>query len=232
MKFYEFLFALAVAGGLTACAYTNHFEEEDVIPDDGSYYVLSDVEISAYDSWLYINLETGEMETHPDAGEWIYDDGTIREAGEEEPVGMDWHIAAHRYEFKTNGASVLNTGVTDMNSVTELPDGIYTADELAAYEDELAKEEAGEGAYFLSMDMAEMMSGNVGYAHYPVINRVLSDGIVRTATGSMPPYTYDVGNKPVFVLKWDDGHWAKYQMTSTFSSRGTTGYLSFNYIYY
>ncbi len=233
MKLYPFACAFALACSLTACAYTNHLLEEEREPADGSYHVVSDMPISAYDSWIYINLETGETETHPDAGEWIYDDGSIRAAGTEEEVGMEWHVAVHRYDFRTNNARVLDTGVSDISSITERPSGTYVADEPAPYEDELAKEEAGEAYYYiLSMDMTDMMSGNVGYAHYPLINRPLCGSVIRTPTGSMPPYTYDVGTKPVFVLQWDDGSWAKLQITSTFSSRQTTGYLAFNYIYY
>lgn len=225
---------LAVACVATACSYTNHFlpedESEEEIPEELPYGKLDNVKVSAYDTWTYINLKTGETETHPDATEWIYSGtGNLREAQQAEPIGIEWHVAVHRYEFKTNGATVLNTGTTDMDAVSTLPEGTYTADEVAPYETESVKETGG---YVLSMDLAGMMDGSVGYAHNPVINRPLCDGITRTATGTMPPTVYDT-TKAVFVLKWADGNWAKLQLTSTsHTSTGVTHYLSFNYKYY
>lgn len=232
MKIYKYLSMLAVALGMTACGYTNHFLDEEEMPDDGPYSILKDVNASAYDSWTYINLITGATETHPDAGEWIYGgDGSIRSAVQAETVGIDWHIAVHRYEIKTNGASVFNTGETDILGVTELPEGTYVCDEVVAYEDELVKDEAGEPCYLLSMDMSNMMNGNIGYAHNPSINRVLSDGITRTATGSMPPTLYATTGE-VFALKWDDGSWAALQITEAYGTTGSSGYMSFNYKHY
>lgn len=232
MKFYKYISMLAVALSVTACGYTNHFLDEEEVPDDRPYATLTDVNATAYDSWTYINLVTGATETHPDAGEWIYGgDGTIREAVEAEEVGIDWHIAVHRYEIKTNGASVLNTGETDILGVTELPAGTYAPDVTVTYEDELAKDEAGEPCYLLSMDMSNMMGGNIGYAHHPVISRVLSDGVTRKATGSMPPTLYGT-TEEIFALKWEDGSWAKIQIAATYSTIGSSGYLSFKYKHY
>lgn len=221
---------LAVVFSMTACAYTNHFLDEEEEPEDGTYSALKDVNNTGYDTWTYINLQTGETETHPDASEWIYSgDGSIREAQAEEEIGIDWHIAIHRYEIKTNGASVLNTGKTDMLEVTGLPDGTYTLDYVAVYEEELEKTD--ETQYLLVMDMSGMMSGSIGYAYRPVINKVLCDGVTRTATGSMPPTIYGT-TKEVFALKWNDGSWAALQITDTYSSTSASGYMSLNYKYH
>ncbi len=223
---------LAVALSATACSYTNYFLDEDEETQDDAvpYQTLEDVSCFAYDSWTYINLETGEMEVCSDTSEWIYTDGSTREEQEEEEISIDWHIAVHRYEIKTNGASVLNTGETDMLSVTELPEGDYIPDSVQSYEDELEKG-SDETQYLLITDMSGMMDGNLGYIHYPTINLALCNGIIRTATGSMPPTIYST-DEEVFALKWDDGTWAALQITETYSSGGASGYLSFNYQYY
>lgn len=227
MKIYHYIAALAVALSVTACAYTNHFLDEEEGREDVPYKTLQNVKISAYDTWTYINLKTGETETHPDAGEWIYaGTGDIRAARQEETVDIEWHIAVHRYEFKTNGAAVLNTGETDIARVTELPEGTYTPDAPAAYETEVEKTEGG---YLLVMDMAGMMEGNIGYAHSPLINLPLCGGITKTATGSMPPTIYGSTGE-VFVLKWDDENWAALQITGTSHTvSSVSNYLSFNY---
>lgn len=230
MRIFNHILMLAVTFCVTACAYTNHFlDEDEVDPDtDTSTVTLENVNIATYDVWTYINLKTGETETHPDATEWIYSGtGDLREAVEEEEITIDWHVAVHRYEFKTNGASVLNTGETSIESVTTLPEGTYTADEVASYEEEV---EADNG-YVLSMDLSGMMDGNVGYAHNPLINRVLCDGITRTATGSMPPYIYSTEGV-VFALKWDDGSWATFQVTGTSNTiTSVSNYMSFKFKY-
>ncbi|MDR0745730.1 MAG: HmuY family protein [Mediterranea sp.] len=229
MRTLKYMAMLAVTFCLTACGYTNHFldeEEEEATTD--TYNTLSNVTVSAY-TWTYINLITGETETHPDTSEWIYTgSGDIREAQQAEAIGIDWHVAVHRYEFKTNRASVLNTGLTDILSVTRLPDGTYTPDETAAYETEAEKE----NGYLLIMDMAGMMNGVIGYARNPVINRVLCGAITRTATGGMPPTVYGTTNE-VFVLKWTDGSWATLQITGTLHTETSVShYMSFNYNYY
>ncbi len=223
---------LAVALSATACAYTNHFldEDEETSTDDAGYQTLKDVNGYAYDSWTYINLETGEMEVHTDASEWIYTDGSTRAAQTAEAVGIDWHIALHRYELKTNNAAVLNTGATDMRSITTLPEGDYTTDTVVPYEQEAAKGD-DETQYLLITDMSGMMSGNLGYVHYPTLNLTLCSAITRTATGGMPPTLYGT-NGEVFALKWDDGSWATFQVTAAYSSGGASGYISFNYQYY
>lgn len=221
---------LAVTFCVTACSYSNYFvDEEEEEEETDAYSTLSNVNISAYDTWTYINLITGETETHPDATEWIYSGtGEIREAQTAEEITIDWHVAVHRYEFKTNGASVLNTGLTDITSVTSLPSGTYTADEIAPYE----TESVAENGYVLSMDLSGMMDGNVGYAHNPTINRTLCDGITRTATGSMPPYVYST-TAQVFALQWTDGSWATFQVTHTANtSTSVSHYMTFNYKYH
>lgn len=222
---------LAVALCATACSYENHFTDEEE-PDPGSYEMLWNVGVSDYTAWTYINLVTGETETHPDTGELIYSASKeIRPARQEEPIGIEWHIAVHRYEFKTNGASVFNTGMTDIKTVIELPAGTYTFDEVASYETESEKE--GD-KYLLTIDMSGMMdeSIGIGYSHNPTINRVLCDAIKRTATGAMPPTIYET-KREVLVLKWTDGSWATIQLTDTkHTVRGVDHYMSFNYKYH
>ena len=115
MKFIvENLIIHAFAFLATACAYTNHFIDEEDEPN--SYAKIVDINASPYNSWIYINLQTGETETHPDYNPWIYSsDGSIREAQVPEEITIDWHIAIHRYEFKTNGAEVFNTAEKTWN---------------------------------------------------------------------------------------------------------------------
>ena len=227
MKLLKHFLAVVLLSPLLLSGCVNHFYTEVDLSatTDSTYNTLQDISISSYTDWTYINLETGETEVIEDGQEWYYTDGTIREAvGGDDPT-IDWHIAIHRYDLRTNGASVIDAGTTDITLVTSLPSGTYTEDEYTSYE---VESELDDGRV-LTMDMSGMMSGVMGYLHYYYINRELCNCITRTATGSMPPYTYEA-NKEVYALKWDDGTWATLQCTlSTHSTKGTTGYLSFNY---
>ncbi len=219
MKVKKILMLLAVALCVAACS-------SDDEPANGGtssgVKSISNLDASDYGSWTYLNLETGEMETVMDAGPWIYTDGTIKN-NEVEPVGIKWHIAFHRYEIKTNGGSVLDTGLTDMEKVTSLPSGNYEADVRLADEDELS----------LTMDLSGMMTtGSVGYAQNPYVNKVLCSWVTRTETGSMPPVVYTPTNH-VMVLKCNDGNWAKLQLTAAGNTEtNKSGFLTFDYEFF
>jgi len=44
---------------VTACIYTNHFLDEEGLDPSAPYRTMADLDATAYDSWTYINLETG-----------------------------------------------------------------------------------------------------------------------------------------------------------------------------
>ena len=180
----------------------------------------TNLDVSAYDQWTYVNLETGETESHVDTNPWVYSDGTETPAKVAETVSIDWHIAIHRYEVRTNDGSVLDTNLTDMAAVTELPTGTYQADEVVTN---------GDDEYSLITDMSKMMEGSVGYAKSATLNRVLCSWVKKTETGTMPPVIYEP-TKHVFTLKCKDGSWAKLQFTVAGNTEtGKSGFVSFNY---
>lgn len=115
----------------------------------------------------------------------LYRYGTDQKEQTTEEVGINWHIAVHRYEIKTNNGSAVNTHIPDIENVIALPDGKYEEDETVNYFTESAVE--GTTPYLLVMDMSGMMDGNIGYALDGQINRVLCDAVTRTETGGMPP---------------------------------------------
>ena len=186
---------------------------------------FSNGDYTAYDSWTYINLETGETETQEDATEWVYTDGSIRDAYTPENLSIEWHIAIHRYEIKTNGGSAYDTEATDMNAITTCPTGVtFTADTYVAYgtNDDLE----------VITDMTNMMSGSVGYASNPQLNIVLCGWVEKTATGSMPPTLYTPTGH-VYVVTFEDGGWAKLLFSyAGNTTSGSSGYITWNYEYY
>lgn len=227
MKIWNVLAMMAMGLCVMACGN----DDDENTPDNGSTTAISqkftDFDASAYDQWVYINLKSGETEKHPVAGTIVYptQEGTTEEAGKsEENVNIDWHIAIHRYEIKTNGGSALKTSETDMSKVTSLPEGNYVADKTSSY--------AGSNEFNVIVDMTQMMQGKVGYAKSFSLNETLCGWMTKTATGTMPPYVYEV-NKNVFVVKYKDGSWAKLQFTVVGNSTNSkSGYLSFNSDFY
>lgn len=206
------------------CAVACSDDEKDKNTDtQANVKKVTNLDVSAYDKWTYINLETGQTETHPDASEWIYSDGTTRPAETPETVGIDWHIAVHRYEIKTNGGEALETDLTNLAAVTELPKGNYTADEHFTYNEN--------NPYEVITDMSKMQQSNVGYSNDFAINRVLCGWVDIEVTGGMPPKLYTPTQK-VLILKCKDGGWAKLQFTTAGNSEnGKSGFVSFNYEY-
>lgn len=218
MKLKNVLAIMAIGVFATACSDDNNDPKwGDVVADK-----VTNLDVSAYDKWTYINLETGATETHADTGEWIYTDGTTTPAKAEEPVGIDWHIAIHRYEMRTNGGEVLDTRQTNMDVVTELPAGTYAKDEVFPYEED--------GEFQVITDMSKMMTEySVGYAKKATLNKVLCGWVKKTETGTMPPVLYEP-TKNVMVLKCKDGSWAKLQfMYAGNTDTGKSGFVTFNY---
>lgn len=189
---------------------------------DGIKNTKTNLDVSAYDKWTYINLETGETETHSDTSEWIYSDETVSEPKAEESIGIEWHIAIHRYEIKTNDGTAFDTGVTNMSEITELPEGKYEEDVAITNEDE----------YAIITDMTHMMDDSgkgVAYAKTATVNKVLCGWVKKTETGTMPPTIYEP-TKHVMVLKCKDGSWAKLQFTVAGNSEtNKSGFVTFNY---
>lgn len=221
--------AMMMALGLFAVACSDDDNQDDnKTQGDVTVTEVTNGDYTSYSDWTYINLETGQTETHPDATEWIYPyltgDDQIREAQEAETVGIDWHIAIHRYEMKTNGGSVYDTQATDINAVNELPTGgTWVTDQAYPY---------GESAWEVITDMSKMMEGSVGYANNPTLNETLCGWVVRTETGSMPPTIYTPTNH-VYVVKFADGSWAKLQFTDAGNiDTNASGYITWKYAFY
>lgn len=233
MKLYQCIAMLAVVLGVTACSYTNHFLDEGEEGEDAPYRSLSNLDVSTYGNWTYINLQTGKTEKHPETGEQINPDtDEVIPAGEAPEITIDWHIAiSRRGIMKTNGASVLNTGETDITVVNALPaTGTYTVDEDASYEAEQERAALGQSAFFFYTNYVMMGTGSL-LAHAPTINRVLCECITQTPNpGGMPPSIYGTTGE-VFVLKWDDGSWAKFQIHEV-GSNTASSFSSIRYKYY
>ena len=135
-------------------------------------------------------------------------------AGDE--TSFDWHIAIHKYDFKTNGCAVAEVSTQDLSGVD-----LTTAESLTYTGDT-------EG-HVLNVDLSTMMEGYVGTMTSP-LNEVLSGWVTATPTGSMPPYTYEL-NSNVFVIRMADGQYAKVQFLDYSNDNDQAAYANMNYEY-
>lgn len=215
MRLINYMAMMAIAYCAVACDSDNDVEPEVIC--NGSMTL----DVSDYSKWTYINLKTGETQTHRDFSAWNYLTAgevveTAEAQGSESDVTIDWHIAIHRDNIRTNGGAAVATAATAMSEVVSMPDSGYEKDETVANA--------------VMTDRAGMMSGKIGYAATATVNPVLTGWVSKVPTGTMPPYIYEPTNL-VYVVKNADGSYAKLQFTDFYNAEGTTGHITFSYEY-
>ena len=135
------------------------------------------IDASDYAKWNYISLKDKKVVTA------LYT--------EQQPE--NWDFAVHRYDAKTNGASVFETkyyDLTDISSVSKFSGADFIADEWTTNK--------------ITIDMSQMMEGIIKYAE-DFYNPCLSKWL-NVDTSSMPP-VYTLSEK-VYILKLQDGTFA------------------------
>ena len=118
-------------------------EKKDPTTNIGNTVTLTDVDVSAYDQWVYLSFESR----------------TPVVLGVEEDAPAQWDIALHRENVKTNRGAALVTEATSLAALTELPSGDFVSDVMTDST--------------LIVDMSQMMQGILGYQKSeinPVLN--------------------------------------------------------------
>lgn len=194
--------------------------EKDKTPEEMVTGNEMQVDVSDYSKWTYINLKTGETQVLRDFSAWNYlgrskqVKHTLPAQGSPSEIKIDWHIALHYYDVRTNGGSVVATEETDVNRDFVIPTTGYTADTEVENK--------------IYTDMAGMMKDSVGYAAKAVINPVLGGWIVNK--GGMPP-SFEF-TKKVYVARFKDGSYAKLLFTNNTGKAGEKRHVQFSYKYY
>lgn len=178
-----------------------------------------------YQNWTYVNLKTGETETHRDFSAWNYYEGTgdkktlkKTEAakGSLSDVKIEWHIAIHPRAIRTNELEAVITKDTDL-SAAKIPSEGFVKD--LEIKDKLL------------VDMSGMMKGIVGYASSAKANEALSKWLKRTPVpGEHGKYNFEL-NKNVFVVKCKDDSYAKVKFTDYRNAEGNPGFCKFSSIF-
>ena len=118
-------------------------EKKDPTTNIVNTVTLTDVDVSAYDQWVYLSFESR----------------TPVVLGVEEDAPAQWDIALHRENVKTNRGAALVTEATSLAALTELPSGDFVSDVMTDST--------------LIVDMSQMMQGILGYQKSeinPVLN--------------------------------------------------------------
>lgn len=152
------------------------------------------IDATSYTDWVYIDFSTMTAETLP----------------VEVPAPATWDIAVHRYDAKTDGATVSATASGDFTTLT--PAGTPVADEWTTQT--------------IVTDMSTMMDGYLSYAESSY-NRELSKWL-DVDKSTMPPI-YTMSGK-VYLVNLRDGRRIALRLDNYMDGSGIKGYLTIRYM--
>ena len=172
----------------------------------GQYYINA----TSYTQWVYINLHGDSL---------VITTSTINlKDSTESGTPQEWDFAQHRYDVKTNGASVM---MTNYHSIEELETAGLPAEPLWV-EDEWSDAS-------ITIDMSHMMEGYLTYA--PGYKNKEAGKWLNVDLSTMPPiYTmYD----NVMLYRFSDSTYAAVQLVDFMSNDRyqTKGWMTVNYKY-
>ena len=133
-----------------------------------------------------------------------------------QPEPEHWHIAIHRNNVRTNGGAVYET---DFTSMDDLPKSSEAFVEATFTPDEWNERDV----WTIQGQMLNGLIGNQGIN----INNVLSSWLTVT----MPPPPVFTLNRHVFIVRFDDGTYAAFQLKNYLSASGVKCCLTINYKY-
>lgn len=197
----------AVLASLLSC--DSIYDDPDiVVPVPTSETEYQYVNASSYTKWIYFNLHKK--------------DSITVDYQQTDSVTMDWDIAIHRYDVKTNGGGAIETDYDDLDKLeADVDSGIFIKPMTSSYTRDVEDS--------IIVDMSTMMKGYLGYALSPmnkVLNRWLSLDL-----STMPPI-YTPSDKVYLILLKDETVAAiKFTGYSNPNLYNRKGYISFRYLY-
>lgn len=214
--------AVAVALiGFTACNKTDQGKGEQTPVSEAKEFLVS-AGMKDYSNWTYVNLKTGQTETHRDFSAWNYfkmgKEGPVLvktepAKGKITDVKIEWHIAIHPKAIRTNETEAAVSNDTDIKTAKVPAAGSFVKD--------------GEVKNKLITDLSGMMSGGpIGFASVAKGNEVLTKWVKKTPTGEHGKATYELSDK-VFFVKCKDGSLVKVKFTDYRNAEGSVGFCRF-----
>ena len=167
--------------------------------NSGTIYINS----TDYYTWTLLNFHNHTFSTLTIDSETLEDPFTD---------DLEWDIAVHRWDARTNGGAALETSYTSLSQVTSIPTGTYVEDVLSQ----------------VTADMSGMMTGDIGYST-AYVNTELSKWMDVDTSGMPPSYT---ASYKVYSVRLSDGTYIALILSNYFKNGSSDkGYLTIDYIY-
>ena len=195
---------------------TNTTEEKNSTDEEGNNVAIKILsgtfykDCTSYTQWVYVNMHGDE----PTFTISTIDTDDLTENGNPE----EWDFALHRYDVKTNGASVM---MTTYHSISELEAAGLPTD--GTWVEDTYSEES------ITVDMSHMLEGYLVYA--PGKKNTEAGKWLDVDTSSMPP-NYTMRDN-VMLYRFSDGTYAAIQLTNFMSTDKyqIKGWMTVNYKY-
>jgi hypothetical protein len=194
---------LSSCNGLFDEIYDNVTTDE-VVSEYGFTKLSSDVEVgtiyvdaSSYTKWIYLDFSEHRADSVS-----VFDEAPL-----------NWDLAIHRYDAKTNGGAVAETDIEDFNLLSTAKIGEYVSDTFTTKK--------------IVTDMSTMMDGYLSYVESDY-NATLSQWL-NVDTSNMPP-TYTLSNK-IYILRLADGSKAALKLENYMNESAIKGYMTIRYMY-
>ena len=199
------MLSLSACNGIFEDIYDEPLAEEKnefgfIVVDDKTNTGRIYIDATDYTEWHYIDLLSKDVVT--------------KNVDEDAPT--HWDFAVHRYDAKTNGGSVIESGVTDFGSIPNIntfPEEAFVADEWTTDK--------------ITVDMSQMMDGIILYAE-DYYNPCLSKWL-NVDTSTMPPI-YTLSGK-IYLLRLSDGSYAALRLSNYMSDAAIKGFMTIDYLY-
>lgn len=208
---------------LMLCVFTSCDKNAGDTPDPKPNTTVKHFEAPAtgFDSWLYIDLESGKTIVQKELGEWTYRKYEKNEKGEdlskvietqaatgtEKDKPQKWDIAFNVHNPCVKDGEVLMTEETDIMKFTQMPSGEYK----------------GNVPGLITVDISRMRKGIIGYAKAQ-INKELQKWLKSTGMGQ-PKIVSD----KVFAVKFKNGKMMLLKFKDYVDATGKKKIVSFDY---
>ena len=196
--------ALCSCNGIFGGIYDVPAEDSDfgfIEESDGTHTGKIYIDATSYTEWHYVDLHSK----------------TVTSSAVGEPAPERWDFAIHRYDAKTNGGRVADSGCTDFQEASLRAETI--ADDV--FENDLRTDDR------IAIDMSRMIEGIILYAeddYNPVLSRWLDVDI-----STMPP-VYTLSHR-IYLLKMPDGSAAALKLDNFMNTSAIKGFMTVEYLW-
>ena len=215
----KFFAALCFAAALFTSCSKDKNDEPKVKPTPETAQIKHfETLMPGYDSWIYVDLETGKYEQQEELGareHRKYNTMTEYEVvktepakGSEKDLPKKWDLAFHITDVRTNDGAVLMTDQTNISSIKTLPQGDYVADVPD----------------YIFVELGAMKEDGLMVASKTMLNKEMAKWAKSTGMGK-PKIISD----KVFAVKFKNGNEALILFKDYLDATGKKKAVSFDY---